>query len=190
MKSSKRNFIWTIVYSHHFTRGAQPVDSTLTAVIIVLDTNLAVLFQNQHPFVDDSFPPVPKSLFYTSSEKNECRVTQWLRPHEIVTDTDNRNIKWAVFRTPLPSDISQGNPFASLLSVFRIVPFVYSPIFRHLIYHFSNVYYVLLSGVLGNCWLLSALAVLAERDDLVKKIMVTREFCPEGVYQVRAQTFC
>ena len=64
--------------------------------------------QNKHPFVDDSFPPVPKSLFYSSTEKKESRVTQWLRPHEIVADNDNRNIKWAVFRMPLPSDISQG----------------------------------------------------------------------------------
>ncbi len=30
-----------------------------------------------------------------------------------------------------------------------------------------------------------AAVLLAEREELVKKIVVTREYCPQGVYQLR-----
>lgn len=104
--------------------------------------------ENNEVFVDDSFPPAAKSLYYnpsTTTISDSNPVVQWRRPHEI--NCDGGNFPWAIFRTPLPSDICQ--------------------------------------GVLGNCWLLSALAVLAEREDLVKEVLVTKEVCPQGAYQVR-----
>lgn len=104
--------------------------------------------ETNESFVDDSFPPAPKSLYYNPAETKDNHVVQWRRPHQINVDsTVDSKLPWAVFRKPLPSDISQ--------------------------------------GVLGNCWLLSALAVLAESDELVKRVLVMRETCPEGAYQVR-----
>jgi calpain-15 len=100
--------------------------------------------------VDDSFPPAAKSLYYNPTGNTDANpVVQWRRPHEINCGEGGNSYSppWAVFRTPLPSDICQ--------------------------------------GVLGNCWLLSALAVLAEREDLVKEVLVTKEICPQGAYQVR-----
>ncbi|KAL3879803.1 hypothetical protein ACJMK2_032085 [Sinanodonta woodiana] len=104
--------------------------------------------QNKEKFVDDSFPPIPKSLFFDVKKPFTSTDIEW---RDIVSIKQSERgaakIPWAVYRTPLPDDISQ--------------------------------------GVLGNCWFLSALAVLAERPELVEKIIMTKDYCPEGAYVVR-----
>lgn len=104
--------------------------------------------QNRDKFVDDSFPPVQRSLYSDPSSVLARHEVRWLRCDKIaVNNRADMKIPWVVYRTPMPDDISQGE--------------------------------------LGNCWFLSALAVLAEQPDLIRKIILTKDFCPEGVYQVR-----
>lgn len=103
--------------------------------------------QNHEKFVDDSFPPVSRSLYSDpKSHLAKCTIN-WLRCDEIKSHPSENKVPWVVCRTPMPDDISQGE--------------------------------------LGNCWFLSALAVLAEQPELIQKIILTKDYCPEGIYQVR-----
>lgn len=88
-------------------------------------------------------------------------------------DAEDAHLPWAVFRHPRPSDISQG--------IFRFISMCF---FFFVLAEILSVIFIV--GVLGNCWLLSALAVLAERDWLVRGIVLRGEgVSPQGAYQLR-----
>lgn len=60
-------------------------------------------------FIDDSFPPGPTSLYYCPEENKDAMFVKWKRLKDVATDDeDDFKLKWAVFRSPQPSDILQG----------------------------------------------------------------------------------
>jgi len=64
------------------------------------------LIQNREQFVDDSFPPIGRSLHYDGS----CgKVAQWLRLNHVrLYNKEDERLSWTVFSSPKPSDICQG----------------------------------------------------------------------------------
>nr|ASL70036.1 calcium-dependent cysteine protease [Dugesia japonica] len=43
----------------------------------------------------------------------------------------------------------------------------------------------IVQGKLGNCWLLTGLALIADRPSLLERILITKDIDPYGIYQVR-----
>lgn len=65
-------------------------------------------------YVDETFPPAPSSLYYCPAENKDTHVVKWKRVRDISFDDDpDKSLPWAVFRKPLPSDISQGKNYSS-----------------------------------------------------------------------------
>jgi len=56
--------------------------------------------------VDDSFPPIGRSLHYDGSNG---KVAQWLRLNKVkFYNREEERLPWTVFSSPKPSDICQG----------------------------------------------------------------------------------
>lgn len=136
---------------------------------------------NNVNFVDDSFPPTLTSLIFPShieklesiKETSISAISSLLQKvriedrNELEEDRALLLIKNAEWRRPLQIRVHKQDTNLSW-TVFR------NPTSADII-----------QGISGNCWFLSVLALLAERPDLLEKVMITRQFSREGVYEVR-----
>ena len=73
---------------------------------------------------------------------------------------DGRITRWSVFNDPQPTDLEQGTLFYSIFKALN-------------------------QGFLGNCWFLSAMAVVSERPDILEKLFLTKQYNHAGVYEMR-----
>ncbi|KAH9373608.1 hypothetical protein HPB48_014795 [Haemaphysalis longicornis] len=107
---------------------------------------------NGEPFVDDSFPPTAQGLLYYNPDEPREEIAITCEPKET-------KISWTVFRTPMPSDISQGGPSGCVS---------------------SRIILLSLQGSWATARLLSALAVLAEQPELMSAGVYQVRLCKDG----------
>lgn len=119
--------------------------------------------QNRVDFVDDRFVPSLASLVGDVQLDRDRRrfyerqiAPMWRRPHELIASRRHNNNK------------SHHHHF-SAWTVIRDRPLV------------SDI----VQGALGNCWFISAIGVLAERPELVEKLVPIRSYNREGAYLFR-----
>ena len=92
----------------HLTCSSLTIYSFITNCFLTLFRRILYLclIQNEEQFVDDSFPPIGRSLHYDGSSG---KVAQWLRLNKVTFyNREEQRLPWTVFRSPKPFDICQG----------------------------------------------------------------------------------
>ena len=129
-------------------------------------------------FVDAAFRPNSTLLLFgTETESKRRNIGRWLRPSEI------RGVR------------------AATISEARLERYVFvkrgsqhTHIHTHTHTHSTMPWTVfrgtvdpddICQGKLGDCWFLSALSCLAQRPDLVRRLVLTQTYNPNGCYLVR-----
>eukprot|EP00117_Sycon_ciliatum_P017852 scpid18954/ scgid4630/ Calpain-D; Calcium-activated neutral proteinase D; Small optic lobes protein len=117
---------------------------------------------NRSKFVDVDFPPAIKSLYFKPRSSDHPLVASWQRPGCLADRHEDSPAPFSLFgRRPRRGD--------SGWVVFRSTPDAGD----------------IVQGRLGDCWMLSALSVLCQKPELLEHIVITKQICKEGVYQVR-----
>jgi calpain-15 len=144
---------------------------------------LAYCEQNREPFVDDAFPPADRSLFLNGKgwstngagvRSSSMRLT-WLRPSHIVFPDDF--LRGPALQLPgLLGSLFQGGIGGGAAVVpgggYTIIDAYPTP---------DDIR----QQALGDCWMISALALLAERPELLKVLLPAQQQNDWGAYQVR-----
>uniref|UniRef100_A0A915J2R5 Uncharacterized protein n=1 Tax=Romanomermis culicivorax TaxID=13658 RepID=A0A915J2R5_ROMCU len=118
--------------------------------------------QTNQSFIDDYFPPNEKSIGkLTSGQLDQAAASS----EHVHFKKILNNITW--------------------LRPFSIVDYETGPFLVQWTVYSQLKSTDIVQGCLGNCWFLSALAVLAEKRELVEHVVITRNANLEGAYQIR-----
>jgi calpain-15 len=140
------------------------------------------------PFVDPEFPPNEMSLYgggaggaaalggsanlHLQREGGPFKCSaRWLRPAEM--KASRRGNQWCLTADSRGPGTEAGASAGAGAGASGSRQLVTRP--EHI-----------LQGSLGDCWLLSALAVLAEKPGVLSNVLVTKSYNQQGAYQVRS----
>eukprot|EP00667_Euglena_gracilis_P001388 EG_transcript_1388 len=146
------------------------------------------------PFVDPSFPPIPKSLFHNVAEADMWRC---LMPTCHHLNPKIPDLPLLARGGPLPAvkceKCGADAPLVALQA--RPTQWLRPPEIRDdVTYQIGGMWKVIREearpddirqGALGNCWFMGAMSVLASNPRLVEKVLLTKEYNPYGVYQLQ-----